>query len=116
MKKICLPVLLMLILITLFGCKVSDSPADDERRYACDAIPEGIYYFEDEPDVVYPYGNKFYEASYNTGNVGYREPENMEYHFYIMSAKRRRMIFTLTKVEYILSAGILFATLILTGT
>lgn len=80
MKKICLPVLLMLILITLFGCKVSDSPADDERRYACDAIPEGIYYFEDEPDVVYPYGNKFYEASYNTGNVGYREPENMEYH------------------------------------
>ena len=81
MKKICLPVLLMLILITLFGCKVSDSPADDERRYACDAIPEGIYYFEDEPDVVYPYGNKFYEASYNTGNVGYREPEGMEYHF-----------------------------------
>ena len=80
MKKICLPILLMLILITLFGCKVSDSPADDERRYACDAIPEGIYYFEDEPDVVYPYGNKFYEASYNTGNVGYREPEGMEYH------------------------------------
>ena len=81
MKKICLPVLLMLILITLFGCKVSDSPADDERRYACDAIPEGIYYFEDEPDVVYPYGNKFYEASYNTGNVGYREPEGTKYHF-----------------------------------
>lgn len=81
MKKICLPVLLMLILITLLGCKVSDSPADDERRYACDTIPEGIYYFEDEPDVVYPYGNKFYEASYNTGNVGYREPEGMEYHF-----------------------------------
>lgn len=80
MKKICLPILMMLILITLFGCKVSDSPADDERRYACDAIPEGIYYFEDEPDVVYPYGNKFYEASYNTVNVGYREPENMEYH------------------------------------
>lgn len=80
MKKICLPILMMLILITLFGCKISDSPADDERRYACDAIPEGIYYFEDEPDVVYPYGNKFYEASYNTGNVGYREPESMEYH------------------------------------
>lgn len=80
MKKICLPILMMLILITLFGWKVSDSPADDERRYACDAIPDDIYYFEDEPDVVYPYGNKFYEASYNTGNVGYREPENMEYH------------------------------------
>ena len=80
MKKICLPILMMLILITLFGCKIRDSPADDERRYACDAIPEGIYYFEDEPDVVYPYGNKFYEASYNTGNVGYREPESMEYH------------------------------------
>ena len=75
MRKICLSFLLIFVLITLFGCKVSDSPADDERRYACDAIPEGIYYFEDEPDVVYPYGNKFYEASYNTGNVGYREPE-----------------------------------------
>lgn len=80
MRKICLSFLLIFVLITLFGCKVSDSPADDERRYACDAIPEGIYYFEDEPDVVYPYGNKFYEASYNTGNVGYREPESMEYH------------------------------------
>ena len=80
MKKICLPILMMLILITLFGCKISDSPVGDEQRYACDAIPEGIYYFEDEPDVVYPYGNKFYEASYNTGNVGYREPESMEYH------------------------------------
>ena len=45
------------------------------RRYS-----QSIYYFEDEPDVVYPYGNKFYEASYNTGNVGYREPESMEYH------------------------------------
>ncbi len=80
MRKICLSFLLIFVLITLFGCKVSDSPADDERRYACDAIPEGIYYFEDEPDVVYPYGNKFYEVSYNTGNVGYREPESMEYH------------------------------------
>ena len=80
MKKFCLPLLLMLILIIMFGCKVSDKPADDERRYACDAILDGIYYFDDEPDVVYPYGNKFYEASYNTGNVGYREPENMEYH------------------------------------
>ena len=80
MRKICLSFLLIFVLITLFGCKVSDSPADDERRYACDAIPEGIYYFEDEPDVVYPYGNKFYEASYNTGNVGYHEPESMEYH------------------------------------
>ena len=40
MKKICLPILMMLILITLFGCKISDSPADDERRYACDAIPK----------------------------------------------------------------------------
>lgn len=80
MKKICLPILMMLSLITLFGCKISDSPADDERRYACDAILDGIYYFDDEPDVVYPFGNKFYEASYNTGNVGYREPENMEYH------------------------------------
>ena len=81
MRKICLSFLLIFVLITLFGCKVSDSPADDERRYACDAIPEGIYYFEDEPDVVYPYGNKFYEASYNTGNVGYREPEGTKYHF-----------------------------------
>ncbi len=69
----------MFILITLLGCKVSDAPADDERRYACDAIPEGAYYLSDSTTNIYPYENKFYGISYYSGNVGYRDPNNSEY-------------------------------------
>ena len=78
MKKTCIPILMTFMLILMCGCK--NDFIESSSKYKCDAIPEGIYYFDDEPDVVYPYGNKSYEASYNTGNVGYREPENMEYH------------------------------------
>lgn len=49
-------------------------------KYNCNAIPDGVYYFDDSPLVVYPYDNKFYQATYIDGNIGYREPETMEYH------------------------------------
>ena len=78
MKKICLSFLLMFILTLICGC--SNAMGDNSSKYKCDAIPEGIYYLEDEPVAVYPYDNKFYEATYYNGNIGYREPETMEYH------------------------------------
>lgn len=78
MKKICLSFLLMFILTLICGC--SNAMGDNSDKYKCDAIPEGIYYLEDEPVAVYPYDNKFYEATYYNGNIGYREPETMEYH------------------------------------
>lgn len=68
----------MFILTLICGC--SNAMGDNSDKYKCDAIPEGIYYLEDEPVAVYPYDNKFYEATYYNGNIGYREPETMEYH------------------------------------
>ena len=77
MKKICLILLMIFMLVLICGCSIIEINSD---KYKCDAIPEGIYYLEDEPVAVYPYDNKFYEATYINGNIGYREPENMEYH------------------------------------
>ena len=77
MKKICLILLMIFMLAVVCGCSTIEINSD---KYKCDAIPEGIYYLEDEPVAVYPYDNKFYEATYINGNVGYREPETMEYH------------------------------------
>ena len=77
MKKICLTLLMIFMLAVVCGCSRIEINSD---KYKCDAIPEGIYYLEDEPVAVYPYDNKFYEATYINGNIGYREPETMEYH------------------------------------
>ena len=77
MKKICLTLLMIFMLAVVCGCSRIEINSD---KYKCDAIPEGIYYLEDEPVAVYPYDNKFYEATYYNGNIGYREPETMEYH------------------------------------
>ena len=77
MKKICLTLLLIFMLAVVCGCRTIEINSD---KYKCDAIPEGIYYLEDEPVAVYPYDNKFYEATNYNGNIGYREPETMEYH------------------------------------
>lgn len=77
MKKICLTLLMIFMLAVVCGCSIIEINSD---KYKCDAIPEGIYYLEDEPVAVYPYDNKFYEATYYNGNIGYREPETMEYH------------------------------------
>ena len=77
MKKICLILLMIFMLVLICGCSIIEINSD---KYKCDAIPEGIYYLEDEPVAVYPYDNKFYEATYYNGNIGYREPETMEYH------------------------------------
>ena len=79
MKKI---IFTLLIVLTAFvSCsKDTGNIKDIFLKYSCDAIPEGVYYIEDQPIAVYPYDNKFYEISYDSGNVGYREPENMEYH------------------------------------
>lgn len=77
MKKICLTLLMIFMLAVVCGCSIIEINSD---KYKCDAIPEGIYYLEDEPVAVYPYDNKFYEATYYNGNIGYREPESMEYH------------------------------------
>ena len=77
MKKICLILLMIFMLVLICGCSIIEINSD---KYKCDAIPEGIYYLEDEPVAVYPYDNKFYEATYINGNIGYREPETMEYH------------------------------------
>lgn len=78
MKKTCIPILMTFMLILMCGCK--NDFIESSSKYKCDAIPEGIYYLEDEPVAVYPYDNKFYEATYYNGNIGYREPETMEYH------------------------------------
>ena len=77
MKKICLILLMIFMLVLICGCSIIEINSD---KYKCDAIPEGIYYLEDEPVAVYPYDNKFYQATYINGNIGYREPETMEYH------------------------------------
>ena len=77
MKKVSLTLLLIFMLVLICGCSIIEINSD---KYKCDAIPEGIYYLEDEPVAVYPYDNKFYEATYINGNIGYREPETMEYH------------------------------------
>lgn len=77
MKKICLILLMIFMLVLICGCSIIEINSD---KYKCDAIPDGIYYLEDEPVAVYPYDNKFYEATYYNGNIGYREPETMEYH------------------------------------
>ena len=77
MKKFCLTLLLIFMLALICGCSTIEINSD---KYKCDAIPEGIYYLEDKPVAVYPYDNKFYEATYINGNIGYREPETMEYH------------------------------------
>ena len=77
MKKICLTLLLIFMLAVVCGCSTIEINSD---KYKCDAIPEGIYYFDDSLLVVYPYDNKFYQATYINGNIGYREPETMEYH------------------------------------
>ena len=68
---------MIFMLALICGCSIIEINSD---KYKCDAIPEGIYYLEDEPVAVYPYDNKFYEATYYNGNIGYREPETMEYH------------------------------------
>ena len=78
MKKTCIPILMTFMLILMCGCK--NDFIESSSKYKCDAIPEGIYYLEDEPVADYPYDNKFYEATYYNGNIGYREPETMEYH------------------------------------
>ena len=77
MKKICLILLMIFILTLICGCSTI---GDNSSKYNCDAIPDGVYYFDDSPLVVYPYDNKFYQATYIDGNIGYREPETMEYH------------------------------------
>ena len=77
MKKVSLTLLLIFMLAVVCGCSTIEINSD---KYKCDAIPEGIYYFDDSPLVVYPYDNKFYQATYINGNIGYREPETMEYH------------------------------------
>ena len=77
MKKICLILLMIFMLVLICGCSIIEINSD---KYNCNAIPEGVYYFDDSPLVVYPYDNKFYQATYINGNIGYREPETMEYH------------------------------------
>ena len=77
MKKVSLILLMIFMLVLICGCSTI---GDNSSKYNCNAIPEGVYYFDDSPLVVYPYDNKFYEATYIDGNIGYREPENMEYH------------------------------------
>ena len=77
MKKVSLTLLLIFMLAVVCGCSTIEINSD---KYKCDTIPEGVYYFDDSPLVVYPYDNKFYQATYINGNIGYREPETMEYH------------------------------------
>ena len=79
MKKICLSLLLIFTFITLCSCNISDNSADDERRYSCEAIPEGIYYLCEDITDMYPYDNRFYGVSYYSGDVGYRDTNNSEY-------------------------------------
>jgi len=78
MKKICLSFLLMFILTLICGC--SNAMGDNSSKYKCDAISEGVYCLDENTSSVYPYENKFYHVNYENGNIGYSEPETMEYH------------------------------------
>ena len=78
MKKICLSFLLMFILTLICGC--SNAMGDNSSKYKCDAISDGVYCLDENTSSVYPYENKFYHVNYENGNIGYSEPETMEYH------------------------------------